>query len=93
MFCVRRGSFVDLPACLPAPSLGASITHSTPSISPYYIYGTYRANQHAFGGLQEATTMEDGTVLEKNTGVIVLTRYAGASENCFTRAKDFVPER
>lgn len=37
--------------------------------------------------------MEDGTVLEKDTGIIALTRYAGESEDCFTRAKDFVPER
>lgn len=43
--------------------------------------------------LQEATSLKSGTVLEKDTGVIVLTRYAGLSDEFFTRATDFVPER
>ena len=45
------------------------------------------------GLFQEATTLGSGTALEKDTGVIVLTRYASLSEELFTRANDFVPER
>ena len=37
--------------------------------------------------------MVNGTSLEKDTGVIVLTRYAGLSNEFFTRAKEFIPER
>eukprot|EP00904_Undaria_pinnatifida_P013623 jgi/Undpi1/9391/HiC_scaffold_27.g11848.m1 len=44
-------------------------------------------------GVQEATKMVNGTSLEKDTGVIVLTRYAGLSNEFFTRAKEFIPER
>lgn len=37
--------------------------------------------------------MSDGVVLEKGTGVITLIRYTSLSEDAFTRAADFVPER
>lgn len=37
--------------------------------------------------------MKNGFVVEEGTGVIVLTRAAGVSEEFFTRAKEFVPER
>lgn len=47
----------------------------------------------ASDGLQEATTLANGKPLKKDTGLIVLTRYAGLSEDCFTKAKEFVPER
>eukprot|EP00752_Nemacystus_decipiens_P014601 g13003.t1 len=37
--------------------------------------------------------MESGFVAEEGTGMFVLTRALGVSEEFFTRAKDFVPER
>ena len=37
--------------------------------------------------------MESGFVLEEGTGMFLLTRALGVSEEFFTRAKEFVPER
>lgn len=37
--------------------------------------------------------MKSGLVLKKGTGVIVLNRTLGVSDEFFTRATDFVPER
>ncbi|CAM9835267.1 unnamed protein product [Ectocarpus fasciculatus] len=41
----------------------------------------------------ETTTMESGLELEAGTAFTLLTRYPCLSEDSFTRAKDFVPER
>eukprot|EP00903_Cladosiphon_okamuranus_P016174 g14925.t1 len=41
----------------------------------------------------EDHTLEDGFVAEAGTALIVLTRAVGVSDEFFTRAKDFVPER
>ncbi|CAM9461272.1 unnamed protein product [Ectocarpus fasciculatus] len=41
----------------------------------------------------EATTMESGLELEAGTAFTLLLRYPCLSEESFTRAKDFVPER
>lgn len=42
---------------------------------------------------QEAVTMKDGRVLDAGTGINLLPRYASLSDDNFTRAGDFVPER
>lgn len=37
--------------------------------------------------------MKSGMELKKGTGVVALSRYVALSEEAFTRAADFVPER
>lgn len=37
--------------------------------------------------------MESGFIIEEGDGLLVLTRALGVSEEFFTRAKEFVPER
>ncbi|CAM9472380.1 unnamed protein product [Hapterophycus canaliculatus] len=41
----------------------------------------------------EDFTLESGTVLQEGTGIVVLTRAAGVSDEFFTRGKEFLPER
>lgn len=79
--CNRRPERVYLVVCEGLPRLGHLKLCTTQPLGPCLAVS------------QEATSLESGTNLEKGTGVIVLTRYAGISEEFFTRAADFVPER
>jgi len=42
---------------------------------------------------QEDFTLRNGFVMKKGTGLWVLTRACGVSDEFFTRGKEFVPER
>lgn len=37
--------------------------------------------------------MNNGYIAKKGTGFLLLIRYPSLSEEAFTRARDFVPER
>lgn len=52
---------------------------------------TPRAGCHSPSQAEHA--MQSGVIAEKNTAFVLLTRPSVLSEDAFTRARDFVPER
>lgn len=63
-------------------------------MSPTYSEASLIANSCGVDGVQQAEyKMKNGLNAERGTGFITLLRYPASSEEAFTRADEFIPER